>query len=531
MPGTVSYILPTLLTFFAVKSLFSGKKKQLGNVVFASAVLVSLFSLILTSGILAKIPQLPNYLKETVFSTFGGKLPEAIFLAIALPLGIYSFISQKENLKKVFLGAALGVLSLNLILCAYKILPGKPASPVLNPLKTSWSVAIDAIKESPILGIGPGNYLSAFTKYRPISFNQNKFWNNEYNVGRNYILTALTETGFLGLFFFGLLTFLIYRNFKEDTNKTLFEYALNGSLVVTLILLFVFPVHVTTLLLLSVLLALAENGKETSLNLKTGNTGFAASRLPSLILTVLALGGISFLTFIGQKYVRAEVKYKKSLEAVAANDAKKAYDLNMEAIKLTPRVDRYRMALSQLDIALAKGVAGKKNLTEEDKTLVTQLIQQAISEAKAGVSVNLGRSGNWEILGNIYQGIMPFAQGADNFAVQSFSQAVALNPMDPALRVSLGGLYYALGRYDDAITSFKIAASLKNDYPNAFFNLSAAYREKGDLDNAITAMKTTLSLVKEGTNDYTTAKTELENLEKRKPTTKENNAESLTNPT
>lgn len=112
---------------------------------------------------------------------------------------------------------------------------------------------------------------------------------------------------------------------------------------------------------------------------------------------------------------------------------------------------------------------------------------------------------------------MPFAQGSDNFAIQTYTQAIALNPVNPNLRISLGGIYYALGRYDEAISAFELAALAKPDLANAHYNLSAAYREKGDIDKAISEMNIVLTLVPKDSSDYNLAKSELDALEKNRP--------------
>jgi tetratricopeptide (TPR) repeat protein len=126
---------------------------------------------------------------------------------------------------------------------------------------------------------------------------------------------------------------------------------------------------------------------------------------------------------------------------------------------------------------------------------------------------------------------MAFAKGSDQFAIQTYTQAVALDPVNPNLRVALGGIYYSLGRYDDAIDAFKLAVLTKPDLANAHYNLAIAYREKKNYDGAITEMNTVLTLVAKDSPDYTLAKSTLDALEKSKPvTTTTSGTESLTTP-
>lgn len=183
----------------------------------------------------------------------------------------------------------------------------------------------------------------------------------------------------------------------------------------------------------------------------------------------------------------------------------------------------------------AQNIAESKEasqITDEEKGLITNLIQQAISEGKATVSLNPQRADNWELLGNLYKQIMAFAQGSDTFAAQSLSQAVALDPINPITRISLGGVYFAIGDYESAIDVFKLAVAAKPNYANARYNLAVAYREKGDLDKALAEMNNTLSLLEEGSNDRKIVEEEIKNIESKKKEGKtETKTEELTPPT
>jgi tetratricopeptide (TPR) repeat protein len=246
------------------------------------------------------------------------------------------------------------------------------------------------------------------------------------------------------------------------------------------------------------------------------SVSLATTRVPSAIIAAPILIGVIALAVFGSKAVMAEVTYKKSLDALANNNGVDTYRLMTLATSQNPYVDRYHASLAQVNMAIATSIAGKKNLTDTDRSDITQLVSQAINEGKATVSLNLGRSQNWQLLAQIYGSIMPFAQGADQFAIQTYTQAIALDPIDPNLRISLGGIYYALGRYADAIDAYKLAILAKSDLANAHYNLAIAYRDNKDYTNAITEMNTVLTLVTPGSSDYTLAQSTLADLQKNK---------------
>jgi tetratricopeptide (TPR) repeat protein len=125
---------------------------------------------------------------------------------------------------------------------------------------------------------------------------------------------------------------------------------------------------------------------------------------------------------------------------------------------------------------------------------------------------------------------MSFATGSDQFAIQTYTEAVALDPTDPNLRIELGGVYYALGEYSNAIDSFKLAILAKSDLANAHYNLAIAYRDNKDYNDAITEMNTVLTLVDKNSSDYTLAESTLADLQKNKPAATASGSGSLTTP-
>ena len=227
---------------------------------------------------------------------------------------------------------------------------------------------------------------------------------------------------------------------------------------------------------------------------------------------------------------------KKSLDALNKNDGNKTYDLMRKAISQNGRVDRYHVLFSQVNLALANSIAQNPKgengqLSDDQRNSVTQLIQQAISEAKAAVALNPSRSENWALLADTYRSVMAFAKGSDKFAIQSYNQAIALDPINTKLRLSLGGVYYALGDYDSAIDTLKLAVLTKPDFANARYNLAIAYRDKGETEKAINEMTIVLSLLDKDSQDYKLAKKELDNLETKKTTKTETaEGENLTPP-
>lgn len=516
LPGATTIVIAGAVLYFLLNQLDAKAKIGVAYSLLVSSVLLGLSILFTEIGLFAKIPQLPVLFKDSAFNPLGGVLPSIMYVAAIIPLSIALIIKEKDAIKKIFIGVCLGVMSLSLVILIMNALPGSSQFPKFPSYATSWAVSVETLKQSPIWGVGPANYLSAFNMYRPISYNSTDLWSVRFTTGSDFFLTAVTELGLAGIIAFGVLLIAVYKVVAKGFKFSLEAANLSSilekkSLIVLLVLMAIFPTTPLLLVLLFVLMSILSKSEDEVVSLGiSSKVAVVMSALPFLL-------GLGLLGFYGTKVLASEIKYQKSLDALSANDAKATYNYMQEAVNGNPTVDRYHASFAQVDMALASGLANKKDLTDDDKKTITQLVQQAINEGKSTVVLNPSRAGNWEILGQIYRSVMPYASGADQFAIQTYTQAVALDPMNPNLRISLGGVYYALGKYDDAIASFKLAILAKNDLANAHYNLAIAYKAKKDYDNAITEINNVLLLVAKGSKDYTLAKTELDNLQKNKP--------------
>ena len=519
-PGTVTLVASAAVIYFLINQLDIKSKNEAYFGIIISGVLLSIASLFAQIGVLAKIPQLPSYIKDASFNPMGGLLPSIIYLVVTLAASGEFIVRQKEAVYKLFAGVSAAVMVLGLIVLIKNALPGQPLSPRVPDLSTSWQIGVEVIKESPILGVGPANYLTAFNRFRPVTYNSTDLWQVGFSTATDFYLTVMGELGLVGIAVFAILIWSIY---KVVVKKFDLKFL---PLIVFLVLLAIFPATQTLMVLLFALLAIVSGSEEKNANI----LGEGSSTPAVLLVSLPILVALGFFYYFGFKWVAAEKTYAKAIDALVANNAQGTYSLMASAVAQNPNVDRYHSSLAQVDMALATSLAAQKTVSDTDKSTITQLVQQAINEAKASVVLNPGRSGNWEVLAQIYRSIMPFATGADQFAIQTYSQAVALDPTNPNLRISLGGVYYALGRYDDAIDSFKLAVLAKPNLANAHYNLAVAYAAKKDYDNAIAEMNNVINLVPKDTQDYTLAQNALADLQKQKPAAAATSGQNLQAP-
>jgi tetratricopeptide (TPR) repeat protein len=426
-------------------------------------------------------------------------------------------MKEHDVLQKTLYGMSFALSGLALIASLFFVFPGKTTTPQLPSFGTSWEVATETIKSSPLFGAGPGNYLTAFNRFRPLSYNSTPNWNTRFVNATNFYLTVLTETGLLGFAGAALIFLTLFRAIRSGKSAHIIS-----AVLLSVVLLFV-PVSPVSFVIYCIVLALSFPTTAVSFTLLSHKEGHGeiplSGRIPSIVaaLPVLVISVIALFQCV--TIVRAEALYQKALERAIANDGRGAYDGLRNTITVNPFVDRYRISYAQINIALANAISQDKNLSDADKTTVSQLVQQAIREGKAAVALNPGRAGNWELLASIYRSVIPLAQGADQFAVQTYAQAVALDPFNPLTRLSLGGLFYSAKNYDEAINQYRLAVQSKPDYANSNYNLATAYRQKGDTKNAQTFLDRTLSLVSKDSDDYKKVQKELEELKKNAPVT------------
>jgi tetratricopeptide (TPR) repeat protein len=532
LPGTATYVVGAIIVYFLLNQLGDKAKKRAGFFLTLSAIFYSVLTLLASVKLFEAIPQLPPFYRFSNFSPENGYLPAAIFLVSLLPIMLTGALKSSAINKKAFYGVSSIVVIFTLGLSIFKILPGKDISPRFPSYSTGWVVTVDALKESPLLGYGPGNYLTAFNRFRPLAYNQTDLWALKFTTAKSFFLTLITETGFLGASGVIMLLLTFYRIASKDIKqKKMMGWGTSADpVIISLIILFVaflfLPATPVLLFTFFVLMAYLSTTKGSSLQLSTqgsaedadGKAEAVSTRLPALLVTLPVIAGSLFIGYRAIKILDAEYTYKKAVDAFAANEAIETYDTMQTAVNKNPLVQRYRTSYAQVNLALANSIALKANdpnaeITDQDRVNIAQLIQQAIREGKATVALNPLRASGWEVLGRIYQSIIPLAEGADQFTIQTMTQAVALDPVNPNLRIALGGVYYAQGNFQASAQVFQTAVALKGELANAHYNLAFSLRELGNYNLAVREMSTALSLVDSDSPDYEVARQALEALE------------------
>jgi tetratricopeptide (TPR) repeat protein len=405
-------------------------------------------------------------------------------------------------------------------------MPGQELSPLILPLSSSWNIALDAMKpvRSLILGVGLANYGDFASSVKPLLLNATPFWNQSIVTSGSELLQILTTTGLIGLFSVLAIPVIAFRFVRTHLEQKPKEDPTLISIIALAVIsglsLVVFPGSLPVLFVFfsAVGLLCATSPHSHSLPLQNS-------------LAVATVGLIIFVLtgFYSYKVYAAEWHLHNAQVALAKNDGKTVYEQNLAAIKLLPTLTSYRLSYSQVNLSLASALSQKSSLSDADRQNVTQLVSQAVVEAKTATGLRPHSAATWQNLGTIYRNLINVAEGADQFAITAYAQAISLDPGNPTLRVEFGGLLYQLGTssknsadqallYDRARNELQTAISLKSDYANAYYNLSKLLETTKDYGDSYLAMQKAISLLGHDSQDLGRATSELEMIKAKLPT-------------
>lgn len=516
----------------------SDQVRRVLNWLIGAAVTLALWGILSVLGVFSTLG-LPEFLAAKSFSPTGSLLNLVVLLLTILPISLVLAFKTSLGPKKLKYFLSSGLIISALILTGYQILPGKELAAVLLPKIAGWSIAIDTFKSAVFFGAGPGNFINQFTRFRPVSLNLTDYWNVAFNASSNEYLQVMTTLGAVGLAALALIvwSWLKLNRRAPGTRITALQLAVSTAIAATLILGLIVPFSLLTWMLFIGLLGLSvglnkskdvTKVKDVLVTINTINlvepytpspsqqTGLSSGVLPLLLAVpstlLIILAGLN----LGKIYA-AEFNFRNSLVAASANKGIDTYNLQIEAIKLAPGLDRYRVSYSNTNLALANALAQQGELTDQDRQNIATLIQQAISEARLATQINPNKASNWANLGNLYRQLVNFADGADNFAAAAYTRAIQLDPTNPRLRVELGGLYYSLNQYDQAIARFAESTQLKPDFANGYYNLSYAYQQQQKWLEAYQAMEQVIAVLPPESDDASRARQELTDLQAKLP--------------
>jgi tetratricopeptide (TPR) repeat protein len=570
-PGLTSESLISLLAlvllYFLIINIF--KRKEIFYVIFClilSGFLSVIYGLFQLFG---KYVIPIGFTKSVSFNTIGGVNGLAVFVAVLLPLIIIALVvSKQKGLRILFVIAALLSAALLLLInfqiawwlviagCALIIafgtqkrdifdnrwlvlpmfflavallfsffrfqIPGTPERPVEVFLthRASFNIAFEALKNSPVVGSGPGTFINNFSKFKDISFNNSSLWDMRFDWASSKALTIMGTVGILGILsFLALMGFFIFYGIKflftsayqkEEEGQELFSLLGLGIFISFLTLTIGFFLFKSNLsldfvyfVLMGCFVSLLYPAKKEII--------LKPSSLVTLAITfgftLIFIFGLGVLILEGQRYASA-VSYLKGMETWQAGKTAETLKHLETAVRISPQADIYWREIAQVYLRAMSETAVRTDLSQAEVTRQVQLyINSAVNAAKAATETDPNNVVNWSSRGIIYQNLIGIVGGTKDWAVSAYGEALKLEPANPYFPTQAGISILTeasrLGQdkteertklLTEAEEKFNEAIRLKADYAAAHFQLAIVYQAQGKQAEMISQLEKTKSI-------------------------------------
>jgi tetratricopeptide (TPR) repeat protein len=353
-------------------------------------------------------------------------------------------------------------------------------------LSATYSIGKNVIGEKPLLGIGPNRFNEAWAKYKPANINSTPFWDVEFGAGSGLIPTFAATTGILGVL--AWLLFLIA--FLAAGCRSIFSGARNAinwqimaTFVLSLYLLFALLFYAAGAATFFLFLAFAgafiglsatNQGKEITMSFLNDHRKSFVSILALIILAIFSIA----LAF---RYMERFISIYHLRSALGASEVSQAETSINKALAMNYN-DLYLRTYSQVYLVkLNSLVTSGTPLSEEDKAELQKIFDQAVRSAELAVEYNGANYQNFRLLGLVYETAGNLGvKDAYPKAIVAYQNAARLNPLNPALEISIARATAGQGKIKEAITYAEAAKALApndqsiTDYINSLKNKISA---------------------------------------------------------
>ncbi len=446
------------------------------------------------------------------------------WIAAAIAFGVVA-VGLFANASKAGLTGFRGILSriswLPTLLCIVAILAAVWGTVVMKPviqktgtqyseLSLPWQMTLDVIagsvKNYPWFGVGPNHFAQAFMTYKPQGFNTTDLWQVEFNVGSGLVPTYFAMLGIIGvilwILLFVFLGFSITKALRTTGNEPFVRFTVVGGAIATIFLWIMTVLYVPshfmvflTFAVTGIFVANCVTAKILDPYILIRRDSFGRRTLWNGAIVVLVALFVVSLGIYGKKTVsmayfasgvrqisehqnydgaiasfRTALSFDKSdvyWQAISESDRLKATQLVSTATSSSPAL---AIAISK---TITDGVQASRSAIVYDPSNYYNLLSEArISQLGASLKIT-----------NAY----------DN-AARAYTNAIRVNPLNPALYVNLAQLEASNNNLDQALQTLGAGLQIKSNYLDAVFLLSQVHAARGDLNNAIIAAQVAIQL-------------------------------------
>lgn len=375
------------------------------------------------------------------------------------------------------------VLSVVMLLIKTPILKNLNFPTEISPsFRATLDIGLQVFKEGAkpmFFGSGPGTFGLDWSKYKDPAINQTVFWSLRFNQGSSWLSTLVPTAGVLGALAFVMFILCCLFSFlkqlfipeSREEDSTISNSLFLGFISLVLIAV-IYPANFSLILVFFLVVGLisahlsspAREEKLTedeekdfwSIEEKTISLASPWSVfLSSLFIIFLISIGITGL-YMEFGRVRSVLAFQQGVNYLNAGDIDKAID---QLDKMTSYDDsnfRNYQTLVQIRIEKIKDLVQKASNGQNVQQDFQSTVATAIQNSQKAIQLFPAEPSLWETQGSLYELIIPFIQGSEKFAFDSYRQSAALDPFNPVIWVDLGRSGLVFG---DRLKSLEAQAS------------------------------------------------------------------------
>ncbi len=425
-----------------------------------------------------------------------------------------------------------------------------PPIEVAPTFSTTVAIARSVFREglfATLFGSGPGTFGLDWSLYKDPSINASPFWGMRFAQGFSWFSTILATIGVSGTvsflifiilaFFIPLKMLLVVRETPGITKGLML------GVIALALAAFLYPANFTLVLLLFILIGLltsllragpaANNffsGKENNNAFVEGAGGeeksmafssFFALRertirfeepwalfMSSLFVIFFLFLGLGVIYFEATQ-ARAAFARERGVASFREGNVDRALEQFENASAFEKGNFRTDLGFIEISISKMKTLLGRAARGEKVEQEFQTAVARAIQHASRATALNPRDPLVWRVQGAFYETLIPFVQGSERLANESYLKAAEFDPSNPALVVDRGRALLTLadriqlgigqvreeerasldaarrGALEEARKSLEKAVSLKSDYAQAHFLLTQAALRLGNVEQAI----------------------------------------------
>jgi hypothetical protein len=498
--GMITWLCLTIIALIVPTSLVKRDRTLLLWMIVAACSLLGLLVIYQQFAITAMLFPNISYLASPLWNPTGTPISACFLLVLSIPLSI-SLMKESgknhEDRNTAFSLIAMLIAVSATAITIWRYIPFISTS--LLPLPVGWGILMESWKQpmKAIFGVGADQFISAYTMGKQLSINTTPIWNSAFNTNASLLLHLATVNGVLGG---AALLYFVYILIRS----TVILWELRITLILGIIFLLFFPPSFPLVILIG-LLCIATSEEPTT-------HAYHFTSLGVVFGIIFSISIICTSSYYWYRMTNGEyLFYQAGIAKTGENNGTKAYNLMILSMRQNPFISRYHATFSQLNLMLGgailtsakpNAITGKLTLSTEDQQLVTTMFSQAIREGKTATTLSPKNVYVWNSLASVYQSLIGVAADAPSWATATYQKAITLDPVNPVLRLDLGGVYIATKDYDNALQQFTAAVTLKPDYANGYYNLANVLKLKGNIPEAKAALQNVLDLLPSSSQEY-----------------------------